>query len=497
VTNHGPDPDRLARLRTPRRDLVVEAAAGPDRFACNTGPFSDYERRIDVGADGTATETITAHLALPYWWIAFALPVRYALRHRPSRDRPPWWAPPTAIDARTSHVLGLLCALAVIEGYVGTLLTQTVTYAATEFGENRSAQGMTLAAVRGGVLLALVLTARADRHGRRPLLGIATTGACIAAAAGALAPGLVWLGASQMVATGCAGAVGILIAIVAAEELPAGCRAYGLSLVVMAGALGAGMCVWVLPAADTGTAGWRIVYLVPLAGLVLGAATVRRLPESRRFAQPHRTVAMTGRHRQLRLLAATGFLGALFVAPAFQFQNDFLRREHGFSASRIALFTVLTSTPAAIGIIAGGRLADVHGRRRIAAAGVIGGTIATVAMFAVAGWPLWLWSAGGSIVGALVVPSLGVYRPELFPTSLRGTAAGVIEAVALTGSAAGLLVVGRLADRWDSYLGPLALVAAGPALVAVLVLWRFPETARVELEALNPEDGAGAASAPP
>ena len=54
--------------------------------------------------------------------------------------------------------------------------------------------------------------------------------------------------------------------------------------------------------------------------------------------------------------------------------------------------------------------------------------------------------------------------------------------------ATGLLVVGVLADRFGSYGPAFLVVAAGPVLAAVLVLRWFPETARVELEDLNPGD---------
>jgi MFS family permease len=220
----------------------------------------------------------------------------------------------------------------------------------------------------------------------------------------------------------------------------------------------------------------------------VAAAVARRLPESRRFACPHAEVAMPGHGRRLALLAGTAFLVALFASPAFQLQNDFLREQRGFSAARISLFTVVTSTPASIGIVLGGRLADVRGRRVVGAIGLVGGTLGIVAAYASTGWPLWAWTTAGAIVAGLVVPALGVYRPELFPTGLRGRASGIIEGVALSGSAIGLVLVGHLVDRWDGYEGPIALVALGPLVAAVLILVAFPETARRELEDLNPED---------
>ena len=63
------------------------------------------------------------------------------------------------------------------------------------------------------------------------------------------------------------------------------------------------------------------------------------------------------------LLACSGFLWSLFLAPAAQFLNEFLRTERGFSGALIAVFVLATNTPAGIGIVAGGKLADRHGRR--------------------------------------------------------------------------------------------------------------------------------------
>lgn len=458
---------------------------GIDCFEAAVGPFRRYQRSLAVGTDGRVTEVVEHELAVPFWWVVFALPMRSALR-RPGRARPPWWASPQVLDARAATVLGLLASLALVEGYVATLLTQTITYAADSFGASRADQGITLAVARAGVLLTAALAARADARGRQRIVLVSAAAASVAAAGGALAPGLYVLGATQLVATGCAGAVAVLLVVICAEEMPAGARAYGLALLTMAGALGAGMCVWALPLADTGRSGWRAVYVIPLLGVGVVAAVARRLPETERFER--RAPATLGGHgARLGLLAAIGFFGALFVAPAFQFQNDFLRQEHGWSAARISAFTLLTGTPGAIGIVVGGHLAEVRGRRLVGAAGVAGGTVATVAFFWSSGWALWAWAVAGSIVGAMVVPALGIYSPELFPTALRGRLGGVVQVVTLAGSAVGLLAVGASSDRWG-YGWPITLAAAGPLVVVALVLARLPETAHRELEELNPED---------
>jgi MFS family permease len=480
-----------ARLWEPRDDVVVETAVGEGTFAARTGPFADYQRALAVDDDGTVTQVIEYRLAPLVYLVPFGLLLRRALAHPGRRGTKPFWAPPETTDAAAATTIGALCTLALLFGYLGTLLSQTITFAADELGATKTEQGATLAAVRIGVLAALALTALADRRGRRQMLLATAAAACVVSALSALAPDLVTLGTSQAVVRGLTTAGAVLLAIMAAEEMPAGSRAFAVSLLTMSGALGVGMSLWALPLADTGVRGWRLLFALSLLGLPLVRFVSRHLLESRRFAVTHLEVTMAGHGRRFWLLAASALLLSLFTAPAGQLMNEFLRDERGFSAARISMFTVLTNTPGAIGIIVGGHLADTRGRRIVGAVGVAGGTGLTVAMVLSGGWPMWALSVLGAMIGAATVPALGVYGPELFPTSLRGRANGIIAILGVTGSVIGLLLAGFLSDRWNG-LGPaLAVLAVGPALMAVLVLVAYPETAHRELEELNPEDRLG------
>ncbi len=492
-------------MRTPRDDLVGEVPEGDDRFGLRDGPFDQYQRTLTVReADGPSgagthyevTERFNYRMALPLWWVAFWWPMRRGLRHR----RNPWWAPPERLDSRASRVLSLLACIQLVDGYLGTVITQTITFAADEFDRSDAAQGATLALVRLGIVVALVVVALADRQGRRVLLVGTAAAAVVATAAGALSPGLWFLGGSQLVARGLTMGMGILIGVFAAEELPRGSRAYGVSILALSAALGAGIAVWALPLADLHARGWRAVYVLPLLVLPGLLAVARRLPESKRFAANRPTPAPGGRvggglgpagrsaeHRRMLLLATTAFLLLVFAAPASQFQNDFLKDHRGYSAAGIALFTLFTSTPAGIGIFAAGRLADTRGRRGVGAVGLVGGTVFVVAGYYAAGGLMWAGHLVGVVLGSLTV-ALGVYGPELFSTTHRARANGIIVTLGVLGSATGLIVVGRLADSLGNYGHAMAVVGVGPLLAAVLVLARFPETARVELETLNPDD---------
>ncbi len=486
----------------PRHDIVDErpsdeqddGAAPSVTYVADAGPFTTYRRTVEtsVRPDGRLDVSTTTRwrVAVPFFGWLYTIPIRRTLARPPrSTSDQPWWAPPDRLDARASSTLGALAAAAIVAGYLGTLLSQTITFTADDLGDaSRTEQGVVLAAVRVGVPLALVVTSIADRRGRRVLLLASAVAGCLLTATGALAPTMAWFGLSQTLARACSTAVGLLISVVAVEEMPRGSRAYAVSVVVLAAALGSGLCVALLPLTAIDVGGWRLLYLAALLGLPVLWAVRRHLPESRRFEARHRIVGMAGHWRRLTLLAGSAFLLTVFTAPASQFQNEFLRTERGFSAANLALFTLITSTPAGLGVAAGGRLADTHGRRRVAAVGLLGLTVGTVATYLSSGWSMWTWSLLGGVVAGATVPALGVYGPELFPTSLRGRANGIITMVGVAGSVVGLLVAGALADRIDGVGPALAVLAVGPLVLIGLVLGLYPETASVELEDINPED---------
>lgn len=483
--------DRLAGVLAPRHGFVDEAAVAEGVFTVARGPVHSYERRVQTTPqpDGRVRvrQEVDYRLAVPYFGFIFVPASRRVLGRIGPPAAAPWWAPPDTVDSRASVALGALCLLSWVAGYMGTILTQTVTFAAEEFGSGKGAQGVALAVVRADVLLTVLVVSLADRRGRRAVLLTTTTVACVLTATGALAPSLAWLAGSQVVARGFVTAAGIVIAIVAVEEMPAGSRAYAVSLLSLAAAGGAGLCVALLPLCDVVSWGWRVLFLVPVLGVPVVRHIGGRLPESRRFGVPHAEAGVAGHGQRLWLLAASAFLLALFVTPASQFQNEYLRTERGYSGGTISLFTILTGTPGFIGIVVGGRLAE-HGRRLVGAIAIVVGVGATLFVFLSTGWPIWAWSLIGSVVGAAAVPALGVYGPELFPTGLRGKANGLISGAGRLGSVVGLLVAGWFGDRTGRLGSGLSLLAVGPALLGLLVLVAYPETAHRELEELNPED---------
>ncbi|MEO6651940.1 MAG: MFS transporter [Ilumatobacteraceae bacterium] len=511
VTRVWPDePETRHRLLTIRNDLVAERGAvgttthrdgprSPSSTCCPvdatfeqaSGPFESYERTVTSRHDGLVEQT-NFRLRIPWFGWLFVLPVWAHLGRRGrfvsgSGAKPPWWAPPDRIDQRQALVLGLLAAASMSSAFTNTLFTQTAQFAAKDFGIGNLGFSVAGAVVRAGIVVALPFTIFADRVGRAKVMRITAWAAPIVTATGALSPTFPILVVTQAIGRPLGLALDILIAVVVAEEMPRNSRAYAVSVMAMAAGLGAGVAVMALPLADLGAGGWRLVYVVTLIWLVVAVDITRRLPETKRFERAHVIAPRIDRHR-LGLLATVAASANFFIAPASVFQNRYLSDVRGFDAGAISLFTLTTATPAGFGLVIGGRLADVRGRKFLIALAVPIATVLLLASFVVDGAPMWAAAFGGGFVGGIALPALSVYRAELFPTGNRGRASGLLTASALLGGSIGLLLVGRLLDLGWSYGQAIGLVALAQIIVVVLVLTRFPETAHRELEDLNPLD---------
>lgn len=480
-------------------------------FVQEEGPFVRYRRRVTIGepvgdsngdpdgdtdaedkpASTTVRETFDFRLPRGAWRFLTAPLMFFALPRTSTSRHTPWWAPTQRLDSpRAVAVLGRLATLSFVIGYVSGLIGQTMTFAAEEFDAGSTAQGVVLSGVRLGGFLAVGLSVLADRRGRARLLLLSVVISVLATVGGALTPHIVGLGVSQAVSRGATTAAAALVGVVLAEEMPKGARAWALGQVTLAGGAGFIPLLILLPLADLGEQAWRILYAVPLLVLPPLLYHIRRVPETRRFAQSHREVPVSDRLSRFWLVAGLLILLNVFAAPTSQFRNEFLRDERAFSATSISIFVAVSGGLAAIGVVTGGRLAEKWGRRTVGAGAAIGSAVGITASFILGGPAMWLTTTIGLIVSAALVPTAGVYGAELFPTSLRGSANGTAGALAMGGSVVGLLTVGTLADRIGSFGPAVALVGIAPVLAGVLILTRFPETARTELEDLNPEDKA-------
>ncbi len=494
------DRDGLAALRTPRTDVVVEQPDGDDAWRLETGPFRHYHRTLSVvpataatSGPGTeqfqVTERIDYRLAVPVWWPYLTLLMRRALLSDDRTPRRRWWWPKEVVSAETATLVANLGTIGTMAGYLGVLIGQTITFAASDFEVGDDVQANTLAGVRVGVLLSMVLLGRADRTGRRPLILRFTLAAILFTALGSLAPGMLSLGATQTVARGLTTGLLTLITLASTEEVPAAARALSISFMTLTTGFGAALVVWILPVADLFVGAWRVAYVVPLLFLPLLWFIARTMPETRRYvaATTHDAPAPIN-WRRFTLIAGSAFASAVYLSPASQLRNEFLRDDLDFSAADVSLFQLSISLPATAAVPIGGYIADRYGRRWLGASALAGASLLSAASYQSSGPMLWVTSGIGVSLGAAALPALRGYQTELFPTRARGRVGGLIDAIGVGGSALGLVVVGQLATRWDDLGSAIGSLVFAPLLVAAVIILAFPETAGRELEEFNPDD---------
>ena len=475
---------------TPRADLLEEVVTSADgsstTFAQCEGPFTTYQRTI-VENTASVDETIRYRIVIPWFGWLFALPVRNTLRRRPRADTFPWWSPPDRLTQRHVATLGLLAAASMAAAFANTLFTQTASFAADGFGISTRAQGIGGVIVRLGVVIAVPFAMLADRRGRRQMIIVTAWVAPVWCALGAIAPNFWVLVGTQTIGRPVGLALALLIGVVAAEEMPRSSRAYALSVLALAGGLGAGVAVGALRLADLGRDGWRLVYILSLIWLLPAYHLTRFLPETHRFQQRHAASHPLDR-RRFATISIVAITANLFVAPASFFQNRYLDHVRGYTGGGIALFTLSTATPASLGLIVGGRIADIVGRRAVLAICMPLSTLLIVGFFSYGGSAMWLLALAGGLLAGAAYPAFTVYRTELFPTGNRGRANGYITALSLAGSSVGLLLVGGLVDRGWSYGEAMLVVGLGQLIAAVIAYFAYPETAHLELEQINPQD---------
>ena len=426
------------------------------------------------------------------WAWLLGHPYRMALRRRPRPGHTPWWSPPEAPDAPRQH--RARDALLPRRSSSGSSAPSSPRRSPSRPTSSTPARPSRARCCRS------CASACWAPWWSRPSPTGAGGGACCSPArrrlhrwppCPALAPDLVTLGVAQTVVRGAATAGGVLVGIVAAEEMPSGSRAFAFSLLAAAGALGAGPLPDGAPAGRHGRArlaardgarrscccrscAWR-----PGTCPRAGATT----PPTPRWGWP-------GHGSRFWLLAVSALLLALFTAPASQLLNEFLRDEEGFSA--LADHGVQHPHQHARRHRPGDRRPAGRHTRAAGASGPSAwrpGTLLTVAMVLLGGWPMWGLSVAAAIAGRdgrarhrrlrpRAVPHLAARAGQRHHRHPRGHGQ--------RDRAAGRrLAVGASGTAWAR---PSPCSSIGPLVMAVLVLVAYPETAHRELEDLNPED---------
>jgi putative MFS transporter len=399
-------------------------------------------------------------------------------------------------------LLVLLGAATFFEGYGTGIAAIVIPDLATSFHASTATIGRAASVVNLGSLVALLVIAAGDRIGRRPLLMVtillyATFTGLTAAAHSLVAFALIQFLARVFLVSELAIAI-----TMATEEFPAEHRGRTLGALSALGAFGL-IAVAILYRFFAHTAlGWRWLYLVGAVPAVAVAPLRLKLRESRRWLQA-RAHRLAGRRGSLRALLAGRYRGRLAVVSAVLFLYNFAvlsgsaywtlfaRHERHLPADTANAFLAIAVVAGIPGYLLAGRLQDRWGRRRTGTLFLLVGMAGGAAAFQATGRPLMLVTLAVTVFFGLGATSvMNALSSELFPTDVRATSVAIGRQVFGTaGASAGLLAVGLLAAG-NGLIGTVGNTMSLAALVlvpAVVLLWRLPETAGLELEAIAPE----------
>lgn len=396
------------------------------------------------------------------------------------------------LDQRQRRLLFLLAVACYTEGYDFNALMVALPHLRHTFDLSRASADIWVAAVYLGAGPAIWLGRRADRHGRRGVLLLSVLGYTVCSVATALAPSMAFFVAMQFLARTFL-AVQVAVAwTVAAEELPAARRGFGFGILALASALGTGQgaLLEALVLAPL-NASWRWLYVASLPVALVVVLLRRSLPESSRYEalaasgrmHGRASVLLTAPYRSTLLLICGTVVFANLTTQATVFAIDYMQTDRGLGTSTANLVLIGAGTICLPVLVGAGRLSDRIGRRPVCAVALAIQAVGVVLFFNVAtNAPLLLAMLAVTYVGVFGAWTTGsAFGVEAFPTALRATAGAVVTMSKLVGQCASF-VVSAILIRSIGHSGlVVALLAIGPAIAAVVVARKFPETSGQEL----------------
>ena len=343
-----------------------------------------------------------------------------------------------------------------------------------------------LAAAAGGVVSGVV----ADRFGRKRALMAAILCYSIFTAACGFAQTVAQLAVFRILLGIGMGSEWATGAALVAESFPAKHRGKALAFVQSAWAIGYGLAALVnlivLP-----YWGWRGVFFV---GVLPALATLwirRKVEEPKIWLE---SSADRGRISLLfapHVVTATVFLTLMNAFTLFGYwaMNSWVpaylslepaRGGVGLSSSTMSLFVIAMQAGMWLGYISFGYLADAFGRKPSYVAFLVT-TSVLLPIYGMLKAPLLLLALGPvvSYFGGGFYSGFGAVIAELYPTSVRATAAGICYNVGRIASAVAPFAVGSLAATRG--FAP-AFAMAGAAYLGAALMWIWiPETSNAEL----------------
>ncbi len=413
---------------------------------------------------------------------------------------------PAAVSAaRERMTVAALVAMLFYQGFASAIVAVAAPWIAASFKLDGAGVARLFAWISLSALGALALSRMIDRHGRRRMIlwCVAATPVCSLGAA--LSANFVAFTAFQIALYAVLGAAGAGCIVMLSEELPIARRARGQSFGGLAGSVGAGFCVFLMPIFVAYGWSWRWMFVISASGIAILPAMARLLPESGRWKLSE-SAGINARSRfydvfqpLYRKRSITMIVCALATAisttAAGAFGYYHAVSVVGLSATAASAMTIVAGGLGLVGFPLGAWVAERFGRVP---------TVVGFGIFITAGhlwffwgppahfaWPL-MWLAGGycwfNVCDNGGSVATNVVGTELFPTPLRGTMIGWFALVGAIGAVISNAAVAMLANAMGGMsvvVGALSIIGIPAAILFGLVI---DETRGMSLEMSAKED---------
>ncbi len=402
----------------------------------------------------------------------------------------------------------MLMSATIFEGYDITIFHLATPEIARTFHLDDAAIGLMATIVRFGGMLSFFVVILADRYGRKPI--ISTTVLCytvltlFTALSRSVRSFTLFQSSAQIFL---AAEFGIAVTMIS-EEFPDAGRGRAIASLHMIAFLGVTAAALTYALMAESRWGWRGMYLLGIAPLMMVAFLRRGLRETARFVAHERARAAAGKERppfwtsirnslaplagpyRSRLLIMAGLWNSigLIGGPTITYFSLFARRDHHWKSHQVAAAIILAYAMGTIGSMLSGYLMDRLGRKFT--------TSFFYLMSGAAMYLLFTSDAYGAILAGEVITmfayqaartATSALSTELFPTAIRAT--GYSLCVQVIGQICWMLspvVIGLLSEPLGGLGNAASLFAAGPILGVAIVFWFVPETRGKTLEELSP-----------
>jgi MFS transporter, putative metabolite:H+ symporter len=398
------------------------------------------------------------------------------------------------------QLLGLLIPATVFEGYDITIFHLCTPDIAATFHLGNEAIGVIASIVRFGTVMSFMVIASSDRVGRKPVISVTVLLYGFFTLLTGLSHGLVTFTLFQTCAqVFMASEFGMAIVIIS-EEFPDELRGRAIAGFHMAAFAGVAVAGSLYGPVAESSWGWRGMYLLGIAPLLLVAFLRRYVRETARFLAHRATMPVREslgerirKHLMLfrgpyrgRLLLVTvlansiGFVGG----PTITYFSLYAKRDHHWTSAQVGDAIIAAYLLATVGTILCGYLLDLVGRRITTCIFYIGAAVAMATLFHSTRHHTMLFGMMATMFayqGARTATS--AFSAELFPTEIR--AAGYSSTIQTFGQLAWFIspvLVGALSIPMQSLGNAASVCALGPLIGGLLVLAYAPETRGKTLE---------------